>query len=184
VPLDRTESLARTVNPLSTRAIAGHLVSLSAAFFRVWRLTRHIMLFDHQSSASLASCSKALTSYVFNPINHFRLASFHEPHCFRCGIKHLSHDAGTVFAFFFGVHCWNRTNYLKFRILLLYPNELNAKVNLPRRAVPVASQPFGLQNTTRLMSFGLRPNQPCFADPVIPSSLTLPSCLSLRGQTQ
>jgi len=34
------------------------------------------------------------------------------------------------------------------------------------------------------MSFGLRPNQPCFADPVIPSSLTLPSCLSLRGQTQ
>jgi hypothetical protein len=99
--LDRTESLARTVNPLSTRAVSSHLVSLSAAFFRVWRLTRHIMLFDHQSSASLASCSKALTFYVFNPINHFRLASFHEPHCLRCGIKHLSHDAGTVFAFFF-----------------------------------------------------------------------------------
>ena len=63
------------------------------------------------------------------------------------------------------------------------PDELFAK-NLPRRAVPVASHPFEMQNTTRLMSFGLRPNQPCFADPVIPSSLALPSCLSLRGQTQ
>ena len=97
--MSRTESLARIVNPLSTRAVASHRVSLSAAFFRVWRLTRHIMLFDHQSSASLASCSKALTSYVFNPINHFRLASFHEPHSLRCGIKHLSHNAGAVFRF-------------------------------------------------------------------------------------
>lgn len=84
---------------------------------------------------------------------------------------------------FYGLQSWDRTNYLHILKMLLYPNELFAK-NLPRCAVPVASQPFGLQNTTHLMSFGLRPNQPCFADPVIPSSLTLPSCLSLRGQTQ
>jgi len=41
-----------------------------------------------------------------------------------------------------------------------------------------------MQNTTHLMSFGLRPNQPCFTDPVIPSSFALPDRLSLRGQTQ
>lgn len=180
--MDRTDSLARSVNPLSTRVLTDHRVSLSAAFFNEWRFSCHIMLFDHQSSASLASCSKALTSYVFNPINHFRLASFHEPHCFRCGIKHLSHDAGTVFAFFFGLQSWNRTNYLKFHTLLLYQMSY-LQSNLPRRAVPVASHPFEMQNTTRLMSFGLRPNQPCFADPVIPSSLALLHCLSLRGQT-
>ena len=117
--MSRTEFLARSVNPLSTRAVASHRVSLSAAFFSVWRLTRHIMLFDHQSSACLASSSKALTSYVFNPINHFRLASFHEPHSLRCGIKHLSHNAGAVFRFFL-LQSWNRTNYLKFKRLLLY----------------------------------------------------------------
>jgi len=117
--LSRTESLARIVNPLSTRAVASHRVSLSAAFFRVWRLTRHIMLFDYQSSASLASCSRALTPYVFNPINHFRLASFHEPHSLRCGIKHLSHNAGAVFAFL-SLQSWNRTNYLHFLKKSLY----------------------------------------------------------------
>lgn len=62
------------------------------------------------------------------------------------------------------------------------PDELFAK-NLPRCAVPVASQPFGLQNTTHLMSFGLRPNQPCFTDPVIPSSLALLHRLFLPDQT-
>ena len=56
-------------------------------------------------------------------------------------------------------------------------------VNLPRCATPVASYPFEIQNTTHLMSFALRATQPCFADPVIPSSLALLHCLSLRGQT-
>lgn len=180
--MSRTESLARIVNSLSTKVLTDHLVSLSAAFFSVWRLTRHIMLFDHQSSVCLASSSKALTSYVFNPINHFRLASFHEPHSFRCGIKHLSHDAGTVFAFLWRAKL--ESNQLPtYPKNVALPNELFAK-NLPRCAVPVASQPFGMQNTTHLMSFGLRPNQPCFTDPVIPSSFALPDRLSLRGQTQ
>jgi hypothetical protein len=57
-------------------------------------------------------------------------------------------------------------------------------VNLPRCATPVASYPFGIQNTTHLMSFALRATQPYFTNPVIPSSFVLLSCLSLRGQTQ
>ena len=127
MPLDRTDSLARSVNPLSTRVLTDHRVSLSAAFFNEWRFSCHIMLFDHQSSASLASCSKALTFYVFNPINHFRLASFHEPHCFRCGIKHLSHDAGTVFAFLAWVAKLESNQLPKVSYTLALPDELFAK---------------------------------------------------------
>ena len=80
---------------------------------------------------------------------------------------------------FYGLQSWDRTNYLHILKMLLYPDELFAK-NLPRCAVPVASQPFGLQNTTHLMSFALRATQPCFTDPVIPSSFALLHCLSLR----
>ena len=75
-----TESLARTVLPLSTRAFYSHLVSLNAAFLRVWRLTRRNMLFDHLSFASLAGYSQSLNRYAFFPINQFRLAGIPEPH--------------------------------------------------------------------------------------------------------
>ncbi len=75
-----TESLARTVLPLSTDAFYGQLVTLNAAFFRVWRLTRRNMLFDHLSFVSLAGYSESLNSYAFFPINQFRLAGIPEPH--------------------------------------------------------------------------------------------------------
>ena len=69
------------VEPLSTKVLSDHLVTLSAAFFGEWRFSRRMLLFVHLSSASLASYSTALTVYVFYPNNHFRLASFCEPHC-------------------------------------------------------------------------------------------------------
>ena len=75
-----TESLARTVLPLSTNAFYGQLVTLNAAFFRVWRLTRRNMLFDHLSFVSLAGYSQSLNRYAFFPINQFSLASLPEPH--------------------------------------------------------------------------------------------------------
>jgi hypothetical protein len=80
VTLVITESLARTVLPLSTSAFYGQLVPLNAAFLRVWRLTRRICLLDHLSFASLASYSGSLNPYAFFPINQFRLASIPEPH--------------------------------------------------------------------------------------------------------
>ncbi len=80
VTLVITESLARTVLPLSTNAFYGQLVSLNAAFFRVWRLTRRICLLDHLSFASLAGYSRSLNPYAFFPINQFSLASLPEPH--------------------------------------------------------------------------------------------------------
>ena len=52
--------------------------------------------------------------------------------------------------------------------------------NLPRSAAPVASYPFGIQNTTLLMSFVLRTNQPCFKSPLIGLTFALPPCLFTR----
>lgn len=75
-----TASLARSVLSLSTRVSYDHLVSLNAAFLRVWRLTRRNMLFDHLSFVSLAGCSQSLNRYAFFPINQFRLAGIPEPH--------------------------------------------------------------------------------------------------------
>ena len=75
-----TESLARTVLPLSTRAFYSHLVTLNAAFFGEWRFSRRICLLDHLSFVSLASYSESLNSYAIFPINQFRLASIPEPH--------------------------------------------------------------------------------------------------------
>lgn len=80
MPLSCTLSLARKVETLSTSAFYGHLVSLNAAFFRVWRLTRRTMLFDHLSFVSLAGYSRSLNPYAFFPINQFSLASLPEPH--------------------------------------------------------------------------------------------------------
>ena len=80
MPLVIAASLARSVLPLSTRAFYGHLVSLNAAFFRVWRLTRRICLLDHLSFVCLASSSVPLRTYAIFPINQFRLASIPEPH--------------------------------------------------------------------------------------------------------
>lgn len=80
-PLDRTLSLARMVNLLSTKVLSDSLVSSNAAFFGVWRITRRILLLVYQSSACLASSSIPLRTYVFNPNKHVHLASFSAPHC-------------------------------------------------------------------------------------------------------
>lgn len=114
-----TESLARTVLPLSTNAFYGQLVSLNAAFFRVWRLTRRICLLDHLSFASLAGYSRSLNPYAFFPINQFSLASLPEPHSLASVVlsifKHIPEQS-----FAFELQSWNRTNYLHFLKKSLY----------------------------------------------------------------
>ena len=87
-----TLSLARKVEPLSTRCLATILVTLSAAFFGEWRFSRRMLLFVHLSSASLASYSTALTVYVFYPNNHFCLASFCEPNSLACQVLSTFHN--------------------------------------------------------------------------------------------
>ena len=67
------------------------LVSLSAAFFRVWRLTRRIMLFVPQSSVYLASSSQSLNRYVFFPNNYLHLASFSRPNSLACRVLSTFH---------------------------------------------------------------------------------------------
>jgi hypothetical protein len=81
VTLNRTESLARIVNPLSTSAFYGQLVSLIGAFVREWLFSRRNMLFDLLSFVCLASSSIPLRTYAVFPINYFCLASFRRPHC-------------------------------------------------------------------------------------------------------
>lgn len=76
----RTQSLARTVNTLSTKRLSAILVYSNGAFFRERRFSRHVLLLVLLSSASLASCSTPLRVYVFFPNNHIRLASFRGPH--------------------------------------------------------------------------------------------------------
>lgn len=92
VSLTCTLSLARKVEPLSTRCLATILVTLSAAFFGEWRFSRRMLLFVHLSSASLASYSTALTVYVFYPNNHFCLASFCEPNSLACQVLSTFHN--------------------------------------------------------------------------------------------
>ena len=87
-----TLSLARKVEPLSTRCLATILVTLSAAFFGEWRFSRRMLLFVHLSFASLASYSTALTVYVFYPNNHFCLASFCEPNSLACQVLSTFHN--------------------------------------------------------------------------------------------
>lgn len=68
--------------------------------FKVWRLTRRMLLFVHHSSACLASSSNPLRSYVFTPNNHFHLASFREPHCLTTEALSTFHNIpGQSFAF-------------------------------------------------------------------------------------
>lgn len=92
VPSVITQSLARMVLPLSTRASYGHLVSLNAAFFGEWHFSRHILLFILQSSASLAGCSRSLNPYVFFPNNHIHLASFREPYSLTSMVLRIFHS--------------------------------------------------------------------------------------------
>ena len=114
-----TLSLARKVESLSTKVLADHLVTLSAAFFGEWRFSRRMLLFVHLSSASLASCSTALTLYVFYPNNHFRLASFCEPNSLACQVLSTFHNIpGQSFAFYYAR--WNRTTYRHFNRVSLY----------------------------------------------------------------
>ncbi len=135
VSLTCTLSLARKVEPLSTRCLATILVTLSAAFFGEWRFSRRMLLFVHLSSASLASYSTALTVYVFYPNNHFRLASFCEPNSLACQVLSTFHNIPEQsFAFWFAKLESNQLPTFPKKVAL--PNELFA--NLPRCAVPVA----------------------------------------------
>ena len=130
-----TASLASRVLPLSTQHLSALCVTSNAAFFRVWRFTRRMLLFVHLSYASLASCSTALTAYVLYPNNHFRLASFCEPNSLACQVLSTFHNIPEQsFAFCIKEgfepspipYQWNCST-----------TELFA--NLPRCAAPVAS---------------------------------------------
>lgn len=101
VPLDRTDFLARSVNPLSTKVLSDSLVSLSAAFFEWWRIHYHATLFVPQSSVCLASSSVPLRTYVFNPNNHIILAGIREPNSLSCQVLSTFHVAlEQTFAFY------------------------------------------------------------------------------------
>ena len=100
--MDRTDFLARSVNPLSTKVLSDSLVSLSAAFFEVWRVTYHATLFVLRSSVCLASNSVPLRTYVFTPNNHFILARIRGPNSLSCQVLSTFHVAlEQSFAF-----CW------------------------------------------------------------------------------
>ena len=104
-PLDRTLSLARMVNLLSTKVLSDSLVSSNAAFFREWRFSHHVSLLIRLSTACLASSSSALTLYDLLSNKLVYLASFPAPPSLRGGIKRLSRHTGTDFAFIF-VKVW------------------------------------------------------------------------------
>ena len=78
VSLTCTLSLARKVEPLSTKVLADHLVTLSAAFFGEWRFSRRMLLFDLLSSASLASFCEpnSLACQVLNTFHNIPEQSF------------------------------------------------------------------------------------------------------------
>ena len=134
VSLVITESLARIVLPLSTEVLADHPVTLNAAFFSGWRFPRRTYLFDHLSSASLASYSTALTVYVFFPINHFCLASFREPHCLTTVVlSTFQYVPEQSFAFVVQYRNWTYIVSLEGKCITIMQI-----ANLPRCAAPVA----------------------------------------------
>jgi hypothetical protein len=134
VPLDRTDFLARSVNPLSTKVIADHLVSLSAAFLKWWRFHYHATLFIHHSSVCLASSSVPLRTYVFNPNNYFCLASFRRPYCLATKVLSTFHVAlEQSFAFYIQTRSWTQIDSLRDCCFTI-----KQFANLPRSAAPVA----------------------------------------------
>ena len=148
-----TESLARTVLPLSTNAFYGQLVSLNAAFFRVWRLTRRNMLFDHLSFASLAGYSQSLNRYAFFPINQFRLAGIPEPHSLASEVLSTFHMLPEqTFAFVVQYRSWTCIDSLRGNCITIMQI-----ANLPRCAAPVAPYlvRYRIQHTSCLLPCGL-----------------------------
>ena len=148
-----TESLARTVLPLSTNAFYGQLVSLNAAFLRVWRLTRRNMLFDHLSFASLAGYSQSLNRYAFFPINQFRLAGIPEPHSLASEVLSTFHMLPEQsFAFVVQYRSWTYIDSLLWNWLTI-----SQIANLPRCAAPVAPYlvRYRIQHTSCLLPCGL-----------------------------
>ena len=148
-----TESLARTVLPLSTNAFYGQLVSLNAAFLRVWRLTRRNMLFDHLSFASLAGYSQSLNRYAFFPINQFRLAGIPEPHSLASEVLSTFHMLPEqTFAFVVQYRSWTCIDSLRGNCITIMQI-----ANLPRCAAPVAPYlvRYRIQHTSCLLPCGL-----------------------------
>ena len=148
-----TESLARTVLPLSTNAFYGQLVSLNAAFLRVWRLTRRTMLFVLLSFASLAGYSRSLNPYAFFPNNQFNLASFPEPHSLASEVLSIFHIApDQSFAFVIQIRNWTWIDSLRDCCFTF-----KQFANLPRCADPVAPYlvRYRIQHTSCLLPCGL-----------------------------
>lgn len=164
-----TESLARTVLPLSTNAFYGQLVSLNAAFFRVWRLTRRICLLDHLSFASLAGYSRSLNPYAFFPINQFSLASLPEPHSLASEVLSIfKHIPEQTFAFVVQYRIWTYIDSLRGNCITIMQI-----ANLPRCAAPVAPYlvRYRIQHTSCLLPCGLLNHASS-----LPSSVQLSHC--------
>ena len=142
------------VNLLSTKVLSDSLVSSNAAFFRVWRITRRILLLVHQSSVCLASSSIPLRIYVFNSNKHVHLAGFSAPHCLSTvALSAFYSIPEQTFAFiYYNAGLEPTTIRSIFRCSTI---ELIA--NLPRCAAPVASYlvRYKIQHTSCLSSCGL-----------------------------
>ena len=144
------------VNLLSTRVLSDSLVSSNAAFFRVWRITRRILLLVYQSSVCLASSSIPLRTYVFNPNKHIHLASFSAPHCLSTVVLSAFYSIPEqAFAFILPCAMSDLNRHLLKPNQMLYQFEQIA--NLPRCAAPVASYlvRYKIQHTSCLSSCGL-----------------------------
>lgn len=179
--LSCTASLARSVDPLSTRAFYSLLVSLNAAIFRVWRMTRHTMLFVHLSSADLASHSVPLRTYDFFPNNQFSLASLPEPYSLTSTALSIFHIVSEQsFAFDYQKRIWTFTDScikeLLYHWVICEPIKMCCSccfISFWETKYHTPHVFYLAGYSTILHGSGQRP-----------SSLVLLSCLSLRGQTQ
>lgn len=85
------------------------------AFFRVRLFTRRVMLFDISSTASLASCTRALTPYVRLLVNNLHLADFGCLYCLSAtGLSHFHTTPDATLRFFAES---NRSNLFKRQIV-------------------------------------------------------------------
>lgn len=114
-----------------------------AAFLKMRLFICRVLLLEVLSTASLASCSMALTIYVRLHLNTVGLASCSVPTLpFGCRIKLFITIHRSQLCFLIVFH--KRWNWFL------------TNCNLPRRVRPVATSPFEWHNTTHLMSFTYR----------------------------
>jgi len=84
--------------------VNGHLVSLSAAFFKVWLITYHTLLFIRLSFVCLASSSQSLNRYAIFLNKQLSLAGFVALTSLRASFKHFSQRTGVDFRFYDKLH--------------------------------------------------------------------------------